>query len=33
MSNMSIGGFGFYARILDTEGHVIGIWEKPKEQC
>lgn len=28
MSKTDIGEFGFYARVADTEGNEIGIWEK-----
>ena len=31
MPKTAIGQFGFYARISDTEGNVIGIWEALKK--
>lgn len=31
MPKMSIGQFGFYARVADTEGNIIGIWESLKQ--
>ena len=31
MSKTDIGTFGFYARVSDTEGNEIGIWEQPKQ--
>ena len=31
MPKMSIGQFGFYARISDTEGNIVGIWEALKQ--
>ena len=27
MPKFSIGKFGFYARVADTEGNVIGLWQ------
>jgi hypothetical protein len=30
MQKMSIGEFGFYARVSDTEGNIIGIWQNRK---
>lgn len=32
MPKMQVGGFGLYARIADTEGNIIGIWQTLK-QC
>jgi predicted enzyme related to lactoylglutathione lyase len=32
MSKTKVGDFGLYARIEDTEGNIIGIWEKIKHQ-
>jgi len=32
MPKMQVGDFGLYARIADTEGNVIGIWQTLK-QC
>jgi len=31
MPTMKIGDFGLYARVADTEGNVIGIWQLLKE--
>ena len=31
MPKISIGQFGFYARVSDTEKNVIGIWESIKK--
>jgi len=32
MPKRSVGDMGFYARIQDTEGNIIGIWEtKPRK--
>ena len=31
MPKISIGEFGFYARVSDTEKNVIGIWESIKK--
>ncbi len=31
MPKTDIGTFGFYARVSDTEGNEIGIWEQPKQ--
>jgi len=31
MPKMEIGDFGLYARVSDTEGNVIGIWQLLKE--
>jgi predicted enzyme related to lactoylglutathione lyase len=31
MPKINIGQFGFYARISDTEGNYIGIWEALKQ--
>ncbi len=31
MPMMKIGDFGLYARVADTEGNVIGIWQLLKE--
>ena len=31
MPKMQVGDFGLYARIADTEGNVIGIWQTLKE--
>ncbi|MCH9657833.1 VOC family protein [archaeon] len=31
MSKTDIGAFGFYARVSDTEGNEIGIWEQAKQ--
>ena len=31
MPAMKIGDFGLYARVADTEGNVIGIWQLLKE--
>lgn len=30
MPKMNVGDMGFYAKIEDTEGNVIGIWENKK---
>ena len=30
MPKFSIGKFGFYARVADTEGNVIGLWQTIK---
>ena len=30
MSKMQVGDFGLYARVADTEGNVIGIWQTLK---
>jgi len=27
LPKMTVGSFGFYARVLDTEGNVIGLWQ------
>ena len=27
MPKMEVGNFGFYARVKDTEGNIIGIWQ------
>ena len=32
LSKTKVGNFGLYARIEDTEGNIIGIWEKIKHQ-
>jgi len=34
MPKVPVGNFGLYARIEDTEGNIIGLWEKvnPKSQ-
>jgi len=29
LPKMAVGSFGFYARVSDTEGNVIGLWETP----
>lgn len=29
LPKMAVGSFGFYARVTDTEGNVIGLWETP----
>jgi len=29
LPKMVVGVFGFYARVTDTEGNVIGLWETP----
>ncbi len=29
LPKMAVGSFGFYARVADTEGNVIGLWETP----
>lgn len=29
LPKMTVGTFGFYARVTDTEGNVIGLWETP----
>ena len=29
---MDVGGMGFYARIQDTEGNIIGLWQDIKKQ-
>jgi predicted enzyme related to lactoylglutathione lyase len=29
LPKMIVGIFGFYARVTDTEGNVIGLWETP----
>ncbi|MGI0008831.1 MAG: VOC family protein [Nitrosopumilaceae archaeon] len=29
LPKMPVGSFGFYARVSDTEGNVIGLWETP----
>ncbi|HSF28296.1 MAG TPA: VOC family protein [Nitrosopumilaceae archaeon] len=29
LPKMTVGSFGFYARVTDTEGNVIGLWETP----
>jgi len=31
MPTMKVGDFGLYARVADTEGNVIGIWQLLKE--
>jgi len=31
MPKMQIGDFGLYARVADTEGNVIGIWQTLKK--
>ncbi len=31
MPKTDIGTFGFYARVSDTEGNEIGIWEQSKQ--
>ncbi len=31
MEKRSIGDMGFYARIIDSEGNVIGLWENKKK--
>ena len=31
MPKVTVGNFGLYARVSDTEGNVIGIWEKIKQ--
>lgn len=31
MPKTGIGAFGFYARVSDTEGNQIGIWEQSKQ--
>jgi predicted enzyme related to lactoylglutathione lyase len=31
MPKMAVGDMGFYARIKDTEGNIIGIWENKKK--
>lgn len=31
MPKTDIGQFGFYARIEDTEGNDVGIWQAPKQ--
>ena len=31
MPKVPVGNFGFYARVSDTEGNVIGIWETAKQ--
>ena len=28
MPKIPVGNFGLYARVEDTEGNVIGLWEK-----
>jgi len=30
MPKIAVGDMGFYARIKDTEGNIIGIWENKK---
>jgi len=30
MPKVTVGNFGLYARVSDTEGNVIGLWEKIK---
>ena len=30
MPKITVGDFGLYARVEDTEGNVIGVWEKIK---
>lgn len=30
MEKMTVGDMGYYARITDTEGNVIGVWEDMK---
>lgn len=27
MSKMAVGDMGYYARVKDTEGNIIGVWE------
>ena len=29
LPKMTVGSFGFYARVSDTEGNVIGLWQTP----
>jgi predicted enzyme related to lactoylglutathione lyase len=29
LAKMAVSIFGFYARVTDTEGNVIGLWETP----
>ena len=31
MPKVMVGNFGLYARVSDTEGNVIGLWEKIKQ--
>jgi len=31
MPKMQVGNFGLYARVADTEGNVIGIWQTIKD--
>ena len=31
MPKMNIGGHGFYTRVSDMEGNVIGLWKSPKQ--
>lgn len=31
MTKMEVGEMGYYARVSDTEGNVIGIWEAKKK--
>ncbi|HLD84114.1 MAG TPA: VOC family protein [archaeon] len=31
MPKMDVGGMGIYARIADTEGNVIGVWQDVKK--
>jgi len=31
MPRMEIGDFGLYARVADTEGNIIGIWQLLKK--
>ena len=31
MPKIQVGNFGFYARVADTEGNVIGIWQTIKQ--
>ncbi|MBL8685961.1 MAG: VOC family protein [Alphaproteobacteria bacterium] len=30
LAKQSVGNFGYYARVKDTEGNVLGLWESKK---